>query len=146
MNYNEFKGRSEYLLRLENGREWRSQIEEVADREDIDAAWFNGMGAVTEADLWFYDHDEQEYYSNEFREAFEVAMCVGNISFLDGERFAHTHVVLTREDCTAIGGHLDSATTYAGEIYIREFEGKVERERDHEITDLDLWSDDSLNP
>jgi predicted DNA-binding protein with PD1-like motif len=43
-----------------------------------------------------------------------------------------------------VGGHLDSATAFAGEVYVRELEGSVEREHDA-TTDLDLWSDGSLD-
>lgn len=143
MPHRRFEGGREYLLRLEHGRDWREQIEELADEEGIDAAWFNGMGAATEATIWFYDQDTKEYLPKTFDEPFEVAMAVGNVSFLDGERFAHTHVLLTREDGSTVGGHLDSATAFAGEVYLRELEGRVEREHD-EVTDLDLWSDGSL--
>ena len=144
MRYKEFEGGREYLVRLENGRDWRAQIEEFADEEGIDAGWFNGMGACKDATIWFYDQETKEYLPKEFDEPFEVAMAVGNVSFLDGERFAHTHVLLTREDGSTVGGHLDSATAFAGEVYVRELEGRVEREHDSEVTDLDLWSDDSL--
>ncbi|MDY6780303.1 MAG: PPC domain-containing DNA-binding protein [Halobacteria archaeon] len=144
MKYTEVEGEREFLVRLENGRDWREQIEEVADEEGIDAAWFNGMGAVTDAELWFYDHDEKEYYPETFDDAFEVAGCVGNVTWLDGERFAHTHFVLTNDEYEAIGGHLNRATTFAGEVWIREFDTRVERAHDPEVTDLDLWSDESL--
>ena len=143
MPHRRFEGGREYLLRLEHGRDWREQIEELAEEEGVDAAWFNGMGAATEATIWCYDQDRKEYMSKTFDEPFEVAMAVGNVSFLDGERFAHTHVLLTREDGSTVGGHLDSATAFAGEVYLRELEGRVEREHD-EVADLDLWSDGSL--
>lgn len=144
MRYRQFEGGREYLLRLENGRDWRGQIEDFADTEGIDAAWFNGMGACKDATVWFYDQDTKEYLPKSFDEPFEVAMAVGNVSFLDGERFAHTHALLTREDGSTVGGHLDSATAFAGEVYVRELEGRIQREHDPEVTDLDLWSDDSL--
>lgn len=144
MKYREMESGREYLLRLEHGRDWRRQIEELADREEVDAAWFNGMGAATDAEIWFYDHDDKEYLPVEFSEPFEVAMLVGNISWLDGERFAHTHALLTRRDGEAIGGHLNRATAFAGEVYLREFDHRVEREHDAAVTDLDLWSDASL--
>lgn len=143
MHYKQVEGEREYLIRLEHGRDWRGQIEDVADKEEIDAAWFNGMGAATDAEIWFYSHEDKEYYAEEFDEPFEVAMAVGNISWLDGERFAHTHALLTRRDGEAIGGHLNRATAFAGEVYLREFRHKVEREYDP-VTELDLWSDDSL--
>ena len=138
MDYQRVEGGREYVARLEHGRDWRGQIEAFTDRERIDAAFFFGLGAVEDATLLFYDQDAREYDPVEFDEPFEVTAAVGNVSRLEDERFAHTHVTLSREDGTALGGHLDSATTFAGELYVREFDARLEREHD-DATDLDLW-------
>jgi predicted DNA-binding protein with PD1-like motif len=138
MDYQEVEGAREYVARLEHGRDWRGQIEDFADEEGIDAAFFFGLGAVQDAVLSFYDQDTHEYENIEFDEPLEVAPSVGNISWLEGERFAHTHMTLSREDGSTIAGHLDSATTFAGELYVREFDAELERAHD-EVTDLDLW-------
>ena len=138
MDYQRVEGGREYVARLEHGRDWREQIEAFADAEGVDAAFFFGLGAVQDATLLFYDQDTQEYDPVEFDEPFEVTAAVGNVSRLGDERFAHTHVTLSREDGTALGGHLDAATTFAGELYLREFDVRLEREHDP-VTDLDLW-------
>jgi predicted DNA-binding protein with PD1-like motif len=138
MDYQEVEGAREYVARLEHGRDWRGQIEEFAAEEGIDAAFFMGLGAVQDATLLFYDQDRQEYEPITFEEPFEVVPALGNISWLDGERFAHTHVALSRANGSTVAGHLDAATTFAGELYVREFEAQLEREHD-EVTDLDLW-------
>ncbi|WP_302082076.1 PPC domain-containing DNA-binding protein [Salinibaculum rarum] len=138
MDYQEVEGAREFVARLEHGRDWRGQIEDFAESEDIDAAFFFGLGAVQDAVLSFYDQDDQEYRDIEFTEPLEVVPAVGNISWLDGERFAHTHVTLSRDDGSVVAGHLDSATTFAGELYVREFDAELVREHD-DVTDLDLW-------
>jgi predicted DNA-binding protein with PD1-like motif len=145
MDYQRVEAGREYLARLEHGRDWRGQIEAFADAEGIDAAVFFGLGAVQDATLYFYDQEEQEYHPDEFDEPFEVTAAVGNISHLggegrssSGERFAHTHVTLSRADGSAVGGHLESATTFAGELYVREFDARLERAHDP-VTDLELW-------
>jgi predicted DNA-binding protein with PD1-like motif len=138
MDYRRVEGGREYVARLDHGRDWRGQIEAFADAEAIDAAYFVGLGAVQDATLSFYDQDDQAYEPVTFEEPFEVTAAVGNVSHVDGERFAHTHVTLTREDGSAIGGHLDAATTFAGELYVREFDAHLERAHD-ETTGLDLW-------
>jgi len=138
MDYREVEGAREYVARLEHGRGWREQIEDFADEEGIDAAFFIGLGAVQDATLMFYDQDDQEYYDVEFDEPFEVVPAVGNISWLYEDRFAHTHMTLSREDGSVVAGHLDEATTFAGELYVREFDTELDREHD-ETTDLDLW-------
>jgi predicted DNA-binding protein with PD1-like motif len=138
MQYREVDTSREFLLRLETGADWRTEIEEFAALEDIDAAWFGAMGAVQDAEVWFYDQEDMEYRSVTFEEPLEVAACVGNVSFLDGERFAHTHAVLSRPSGQSLAGHLNAATVFAGEVYLRAFEEPLEREHD-ETTDLDLW-------
>jgi predicted DNA-binding protein with PD1-like motif len=138
MDYRQVEGAREFVARLDHGRDWRAQIEAFAAEEGIDAAFFVGLGAVQDAEIYFYDQDEQEYYPERFDEPFEVASCTGNVSWLDGERFAHTHMVLSREDGSCVAGHLNEATTFAGELYVREFDTRLEREHD-ETTDLDLW-------
>jgi len=153
MNYREVSGDREFVARLSHGADWREEIESLADEEGVDAAWFLAMGAVQDATVWFYDQTELEYTEVEFDEPLEVAACVGNIGWLDvsdqrsdgspdssggGERFAHTHAVLSRRSGQTLAGHLDSATVFAGELYVRTFEAELTRERD-EPTDLDLW-------
>ncbi|WP_411964970.1 PPC domain-containing DNA-binding protein [Haloferax sp. YSMS24] len=128
----------EYLARLEHGADWREEIEEFCARKGIESAWFNAMGAVQDAEIWFYDQDDQEYQSVTFDEPLEVAACVGNVSLLDGEPFAHTHAVLSRRSGQSLAGHLDSATVFAGEVNLRVFDEPLERAHD-EVTDLDLW-------
>lgn len=138
MDYRSVETAQEFVCRLDHGADWRAEIESLADEEAIDAAFFYGLGAVEDAELWFYDQDRQEYDSMVFAEPLEVAACVGNISWLEGDRFAHTHAVLSRPDGEAIAGHLNSATVWAGELYVKSFDTELERAHD-EPTDLDLW-------
>jgi len=138
MNARELSVDREFLASLEHGTDWREEIEEFAAREGIESAWFDAMGAVQDAELWYYDQDRQEYQSVTFDEPLEVAACVGNVALLDGEPFAHTHAVLSRPSGQAVAGHLNAATVFAGEVYLRAFEEGLEREH-HELTDLDLW-------
>jgi hypothetical protein len=138
MNYREVETSREFLLRLDTGADWRREIEEFAAREDVEAAWFVGMGAVQDAEVWFYDQEETEYRSVSFEEPLEVASCVGNVAELDDELFAHTHVALSRPSGQTLAGHLNAATVFAGEVYLRAFDEPLARSHD-ETTDLDLW-------
>lgn len=138
MDYRDVETTKEYVCTLDHGRDWRTQIEEFADEEGIDAAFFQGLGAVQDAEIYFYDQERQEYDSVVFTEPLEMAACVGNISNLEGDRFAHTHAVLSRPDGSSLAGHLNSATVFAGELYVRAFETSLERQHD-DTTDLDLW-------
>jgi hypothetical protein len=138
MNYREVDASREFLLRLDNGADWREEIEEFAALEDVESAWFNAMGAVQDAEVWYYDQTDQEYRSVSFDEPLEVAACVGNVALLDGEPFAHTHAVLSRRSGQSLAGHLNAGTVFAGEVYLRAFDEPLERAHD-DVTDLDLW-------
>ena len=138
MNVREVESDGEYLLSFDNGADWRGELERFARANDVESAWFNAMGAVSDAEVWFYDQDDQEYAAVTFDEPLEVAACVGNVARLDGEPFAHTHAVLSRPSGQALAGHLDAATVFAGEAYVRTFAEPLVREHD-ETTDLDLW-------
>ncbi|AHG05003.1 DNA-binding protein [Halobacterium sp. DL1] len=138
MNVREVSGGREFVARLDHGADWREELESLAVEEGIDAAWFSGMGAVQDAELWYYDQDDFEYKAARYEEPLEVAACVGNISELDDAPFAHTHATLSRRSGQALAGHLDRATVFAGEVYVREFDTELVREYD-EATDLDLW-------
>ena len=138
MNYRAVESAGEYVARLETGADWRAEIEALAEDVEADAGWFTALGAVQDAELWFYDQETCEYEPVEFDEPLEVASCVGNVSLLNGDRFAHTHAVLSDPDGTTYAGHLNEATVWAGEVYMRVFEEPLEREYD-ETTELDLW-------
>lgn len=138
MRYREVEESRAFVARLTHGADWRAQIERFAREEGVEAAFFVGLGAVEDAELYFYDQDQQRYVAEPFEEPLEVAACIGNISLLDGEPFAHTHVTLSREDGSTVAGHLNEARTFAGELYCREFASPLDREPDGP-TGLDLW-------
>lgn len=138
MTHRQVETGAEYVARFEGGRDWRDQIESLAVDVGAEAGWFTGLGAVTDAEVWFYDQTDLEYRPVTFEEPLEVAGCVGNVSLLDGEPFAHTHAVLSRSDGSTVAGHLNRATVFAGELYLRTFREPLERTH-HEPTDLDLW-------
>jgi len=138
MHHREVETTAEYVARFETGADWREEIEALARAEDVEAGWFTALGAVQDAEVWFYDQEDTEYRSVTFDEPLEVAACVGNVSLLDGDVFAHTHAVLSRPSGQAVAGHLNAATVFAGEVYLRSFEEPLAREHD-ETTDLDLW-------
>jgi predicted DNA-binding protein with PD1-like motif len=138
MNYEEVEAAREFVGRLDHGADWRAEIEGLAADEGVDAGWFTAMGSVQDADLWYYDQDDLEYQTVTFDEPLEVAACVGNVADLDGEVFAHTHAVLSRRSGQTLAGHLDSATVWAGEVRLTEFDTELVRDHDPE-TDLSLW-------
>jgi predicted DNA-binding protein with PD1-like motif len=102
----------------------------------------SGIGAVTKATIGYYDQIKREYVIKSFNQPMEVLSLKGNISVKDGVPFAHLHVVLGKEDFTAIGGHLfEGSEVFAFEFEIVEFEGKVLQRGFDEQTGLYLWQE-----
>jgi hypothetical protein len=153
MHYREVTTDRQFLARLESGADWREEIEALADEAEIDAGWFVGIGAVSDAEVWYYDQADGEYHTVELDEPLEVAACLGNVSLLPeskgstgdatyesvgSDRFAHTHAVLSRRSGGTLAGHLNAGTVFVGEIYMTAFERPLEREYDPAL-DLELW-------
>ncbi len=130
-----------FVVRLASGADWRGQLEELAASEGIDAGWFIGLGAVRSAELWYYNQSVGQYEPFAVDEPMEVAACLGNISMLDGEPFAHTHAVLSDPEGSSVAGHLNEAEVFAGEVFVVGFDRPLERRYDP-VTDLDLWAID----
>jgi len=50
---------AEYLGSLDHGADWRAEIEAFADDHGVDAGWFWAMGAVQDAEIWYYDQTDR---------------------------------------------------------------------------------------
>jgi len=133
-------GRS-FLARLDHGAEIIGQIADVARERRIRAAAISTVGALTRADLGFYDQTGQEYRVRAVEEPVEIASCTGNISFLEGEPFVHAHAVLADSSGRVLAGHLVRGTIFAAELFVQELaEANLHRAWDKQ-TGLKLWSD-----
>ena len=71
MHHREVETTAEYVARFETGADWREEIEALASAEDVEAGWFTALGAVQDAEVWFYDQADTEYRSVTFDEPLE---------------------------------------------------------------------------
>lgn len=138
MRYREVKPAGEYLARLETGGDWRGEIEALAREAGVEGGWFDAVGAVRDAELWFYDQAGGEYRSVTFDEPLTVAACAGSVARLEGDLYAQPRAVLARESGQALAGHLESGTVFDGEVHLRAFAEPLVREPD-DVTGLDTW-------
>lgn len=76
-------GRS-LLARLDHGAEMIGQIADLARERRIKAAAISAIGALTRADLGFYDQAGREYMVRAVEGPVEIASCTGNISLSEG--------------------------------------------------------------
>jgi predicted DNA-binding protein with PD1-like motif len=96
-----------YVLVLEMGDEAVSSIEGFARDNNLSAAQITGIGAFSDAVLGFFDWEKKDYRKIPVREQMEVVSFVGDVALgPDGKPALHPHVVVSKVDGTAMGGHL----------------------------------------
>jgi len=132
------QGRS-ILASLDNGTEIIGQITDLAKGMGIEAAFISAIGALSQADLGYYDQATRKYLVNPVDEPVELAACSGNISLLEGQPFVHAHAVLADGKGHTWGGHLVRGTVFAAELYLQELSGLPLKRVPDSITGLNLW-------
>jgi uncharacterized protein len=132
------QGRS-LLARLDSGAEIVGQITYLARDMGIEAAFISAIGALTRADLGYYDQAAREYHVTPVDEPVELAACSGNISLLEGRPFVHAHAVLANGQGRSWAGHLVRGTVFAAELYLQELSGLPLKRVPDSITGLKLW-------
>jgi uncharacterized protein len=99
-----------YVLVLDKGDEAVSCIEGFARENDIAAAQMTGIGAFSDAVLGFFDWESKDYRKIPVQEQVEVVSLLGDVALgPDGKPALHPHVVVSRADGLALGGHLMEA-------------------------------------
>lgn len=96
-----------YALVLDKGDEAVGSIEGFARENGIAAAQITGIGAFSDAVLGFFDWETKEYRKIPVKEQVEVVSLLGDVALgPDGKPALHPHVVISRADGSAMGGHL----------------------------------------
>lgn len=100
------------MLVLERGEEMISTLTDFCTEEGIHNAFFQGIGAVEQVEIGYYDLATRSYVFRQEDAVFEVASLQGNVALVDGAPFVHAHAVLSRTDdsCACIGAHLKQAS------------------------------------
>ncbi|MBN9560092.1 MAG: DNA-binding protein [Alphaproteobacteria bacterium] len=96
-----------YVLVLDKGDEAVSCMQQFARDHSVAAAQLTGIGAFSDAILGFFDWEKKEYRKIPVREQVEVVSLIGDVALgPDGKPSLHPHVVVSRSDGSAMGGHL----------------------------------------
>jgi hypothetical protein len=103
-------GQRTFAIVMTTGDEVLSSIEEFARRESIGAAQLTAIGALRDVVLMYFDWEKKDYKRIPLREQVEVASLIGDIA-LDpqGRPAVHIHLVVGRQDGSAMAGHLGEA-------------------------------------
>ena len=134
------KSARELAIRLDDGDEMVASLKSICKKEKIQSALVSGIGAAKKAEIAHYDTKEKKYNTKKFEGMLEIVSLSGNIAMLEGETVLHLHIVISRDDFSALAGHLMSAEiSPTCEIVLILLDTKIERQRD-EKTGLNLQS------
>ena len=122
-----------FAVVFDKGDEVLEQLLAFAKAEDLSAAEFTGLGALSDAVLGYFDWQKKDYRRIPVEEQVEVLALTGNIALKDGEPKLHPHIVVGKSDGSAHGGHLLAAHVRPTlEVIVTESPRHLERQSDPE--------------
>jgi predicted DNA-binding protein with PD1-like motif len=128
-----------YLLRLDRGERLPDALADFCGAESIPAATAEGLGALENVTLGFFDVQKKVYERTTLPGSWELLSLFADVATWEGELFAHTHVVLSGPDFVARGGHLfEGRVSVTAELRVWTLDQPIERRMDPEIR-LHLW-------
>ncbi|MEX2436605.1 MAG: DUF296 domain-containing protein, partial [Candidatus Paceibacterota bacterium] len=135
-----YKKEKEIVLVFKKGDDYNVELKSFLEKENINSAFFYGIGAFLDAEIAYYNLDSNEYENKKIKGPLEVASLMGNISQMDDELIIHNHVVLGDRDFKTYSGHLVNGVV-AGtlEIKLTVLDNELKRLKDEE-TGLNLIS------
>ena len=102
-------GTESFVLVFDTGDDVTKELLAFARRQSIDAASFSGIGAFERVTLGYFELEKRDYKRIPVNEQVEVVSLVGNLARGDDGPKLHAHVVVGRQDGSALGGHLIEA-------------------------------------
>lgn len=123
-------GGEAHALIFETGDEFMSGLRAYAEKHQIRAARFTGIGAFQSATLAYFDWQTKKYNELPVDDQVEVLVLTGDIAIKDGKPEPHVHVVLGRRDGSTRGGHLNRAIVRPTLELMLEQGGALERRFD----------------
>jgi predicted DNA-binding protein with PD1-like motif len=120
-----------YIIRLDGGEKIVESLRSLCEQDKIGAGVLNGLGAVSEAELGWFDRDLKDYRTIRIQEPCEIVSLHGNISLLEGRPHLHCHIALGDKTLGVRGGHLKEAVVSAAcEITLTRFFDDIGRKKD----------------
>ena len=115
-------------------------LKDFLKKNNIKNGIIEGIGAVQNATVGYYNQTEKVYHSIEINEPMEVLTLTGNISLKEGEAFPHCHITLGDYRGNVKGGHLlEGCKVFAFEFTIMSFDGAALIRSFDPETHLPLW-------
>lgn len=129
-----WRGNRSLMAVFDKGEDFRSMIQALASEQELTAASFTGVGSFSRVVLGYFDRTKMEYKRIPIEEQVEVVSLIGNIALdEEGNPKVHPHVVVSKSDGSAWGGHLLEAEVWPTlEVLISEAPGTLRRAIDSE--------------
>jgi predicted DNA-binding protein with PD1-like motif len=122
-----------YLLVFHTGQQVMSGLLAFARKHDLVAGHLTGIGAISGAEIGYFDPEKNTYLRHKENEQAELLSLAGNLALDDGVPFFHVHAALGMRDGSARGGHLFEATVRPTvELVLTTVPRPVRREIDRE--------------
>jgi predicted DNA-binding protein with PD1-like motif len=102
----EHAGLRTFVVVLATGEEAMAALAAVAAEHRLRATQFTAIGAFSRLIAAYFDWNSREYRRIPIDEQVEVLSLAGDIALEDGKPKVHAHVVVSKVDGTAHGGHL----------------------------------------
>jgi len=120
-----------YIIRLDPGDKIIASLTALCEQDKIGAGVLHGLGAVSQAELGWFDPDAKDYRTARLEESHEIVALHGNVSMRDGRPFLHCHIALSDQTFGVRGGHLREAVVSATcEITLTRFFDEIGRKKD----------------
>jgi predicted DNA-binding protein with PD1-like motif len=126
-------GPRSFLLVFEQGEEVHDGVLRFAEQHRILGAEVRAISALQNVVFAFFDRTSKKYVETAVREQVEVVGLSGNIAWKDARPKLHAHIVVTKRDGTAQGGHLIKGEVWPTlEMFINETPAGLQRTQDEE--------------
>ena len=137
MKYN--KVDDKIFVSIDKGELVNQSLLNVAEKEGLNSGWVNGLGAISNIEIGYWDIEEKIYVKKTFDKDYELLSLIGNVSLVDSKPFIHTHISFSDTKFKVYGGHLfDAKVIAAAEFCMFTSEYHLHRKLNCNIG-LSLW-------
>ncbi len=138
MNYKKIDDK--IFISIDKGELVNEKLLEVSEQEGLKSGWINGLGAISNIEIGYWDIEKKVYVKKVFDSDYELISLIGNVSLVDNKPFIHTHISFSDTTFKVFGGHLfDAEVIAAAEFCIFMSDYHLHRKLNCDIG-LNLWN------
>lgn len=129
-----------FVIRIDKGEEVMEQLAKFVKENNVTSCSFSGIGAAETLELGFFNPHIKDYRKKQFLDETEIVSLSGNSSMVNGEPALHAHGIFTKNDFSAVGGHVFKIfVSVTCEIVLTKLDGELKREMNSDFN-LNLLS------